>query len=174
MSKKSARRGHKTVAKASSAAIVNRRAGFDYELGDALTVGLALTGAETKAARLGRVNLRGSYVMPRENRETGRAELFLINASFSLATNAAKNSGQPTSAVDTRARKILAKRREIDHLAAGRANGLTIIPTKLLTRGRFVKLVVALGKGKKKYDKRETIRRKDLSRENAAIVKNLR
>ena len=173
MPKKSVRRGHKTVAKKFSAPIINRRAGFDYELGDALTVGLALTGAETKAARLGRVQLRGSYVVPRVNPATQRAELYLVNASFSLATHAAKNSGQPTSAVDTRSRKILAKRREIERLAAARVGGLTIVPTKLLTRGRFVKLVIALGKGKKRYDKRETIRRRDTERDNAKFLKRL-
>jgi SsrA-binding protein len=134
---------------------------------------LELTGAETKAARLGRVQLRGAYVTVRNNRATGQSELFLINASFSLATNVPKNSGQPTSAVDTRPRRILAKRREIDTLVARKNDGLTIVPTKLLTTGRYVKLVIALGKGKKKYDKRETIKRKDLARENAKFLKQL-
>jgi SsrA-binding protein len=173
MSKKPTRRGHRTAAKQTSPAIVNRRAGFDYELSDNLTVGLELTGAETKAARLGRVNLRGAYVTTRENRAKNRPELFLINASFSLATNAPKNSGQPTAAVDTRSRKILAKRREIDQLTAQKQRGMTIVPTKLLTGGRYVKLVIALGQGKKRYDKRETIRRRDTERENARFLKKL-
>jgi len=171
MSKKPARRGHRTTAKSPRAAILNRRAGFDYELGDTLTVGLSLTGAETKAARMGRVNLRGSYVVPRSNPLTKNAELYLINASFSLATNAPHGSGQDATTVDTRSRKILAKRKEIDRLVAARTSGLTIVPTKLLTNGRFIKLVIALGKGKKRYDKRQTIQRRDQERENARFTK---
>ena len=174
MSKKSARRAHKTVTRTPRAAIVNRRAGFDYELSDSLTVGLELTGAEAKAARMGRVNLRGSYVTARQHSTTRRAEIYLINASFSLMTNAPRGSGQAATTVDTRPRKLLAKRREIDQLTAARDRGLTIVSTKLLTTGRFIKLVIALGKGKKRYDKRETIRRKDLARENQRLVKNLR
>ncbi|MCL2280732.1 SsrA-binding protein [Candidatus Saccharibacteria bacterium] len=169
--KKPTRRGHKTASKKSTPMITNRRASFDYELSDNLTVGLELTGAETKAARLGRVQLRGAYVTTRENRDKKRAELFLINASFSLATNASKNSGETTSTVDTRARKILAKRKEIDALVVRKNSGLTIVPTKLLTNGRYVKLVIALGKGKKKYDKRETIRKRDTERENSKFLK---
>jgi SsrA-binding protein len=171
--KKSARRGHKTSGKTPKPAITNRRAGFDYELLDSLTVGLELTGAETKAARLGRVQLRGAYVTVRENRTKNRSELYLINASFSLATNAPKNSGQPTAAVDTRVRRILAKRKEIDALAAKKNSGLTIVPTKLLTTGRYVKLVIALGRGKKKYDKREMIKKRDQARDNAKFLSRL-
>ena len=113
MAKKVTRRGHRTAQSKSSGAIVNRRARFDYELGDTVTVGLELTGAETKAARLGHIQLRGSYVVPKINIANQRAELFLINASFSLATNVPKHSSREASVVDTRARKVLAKRREI-------------------------------------------------------------
>lgn len=172
--KKPARRGHKTVPNKPSAQIVNRRASFDYDLSDNLTVGLQLTGAETKAARTGRVQLRGSYVTSRHNPTNQKAELYLINASFSLSTNAPKSSGEKPTTVDTRSRKILAKRKEIDRLVAARVSGQTIIPTKLLTSGRYIKLVIALGKGKKNYDKRQSIRRKDLVRENQRFVKNLR
>ena len=172
MAKKTTRRGHKTATSKTTGAILNRRAGFDYELGDSITVGLELTGAETKAARLGRIQLKGSYVVPKIS-VNQRSELFLINASFSLANNMPRRSGQEASTVDTRARKVLAKRREIDQLIAARTNGATIIPTKLLTSGRYIKLVIALGHGKKKYDKRETIRRRDLERENAKLLKKL-
>ncbi len=171
--KKPTRRGHKVATAKSSGAIINRRASFDYTLGESIVVGLELTGAETKAARLGRVQLKGSYVVPRTTGRQGGIELYLINASFSLATNTPKNAGRDTNTVDTRARKILAKRREIDQLAANRSSGATIIPTKLLTSGRYIKLVIALGQGKKNYDKRETIRRRDLERENAKLLKKL-
>lgn len=173
MAKKVTRRGHKTGRQSSSGQVLNRRAGFDYTLDENVTVGLELTGAETKAARLGHVQLRGSYVVPKLNPSKNRQELFLINASFSLRTNAPKNSGEEPSVVDTRARKILAKRREIDQLVSRRNGGETIVPTKLLTGGRYVKLVIAAGRGKKRYDKRETIRRRDMERENAKIIKKL-
>ena len=172
MSKNSARRAHKTSRKpALATAVINRRASFDYALSDQLTVGLALTGAEVKAARTGRVNLRGAYVTSLS--DSRKAELYLINASFSLANNAPKGSGASAATVDTRPRKILAKRREIDHLIDAKTSGLTIVPTKLLPTGHFVKLVIALGKGKKKFDKRESIKRKDQVRENAKYLKRL-
>ncbi|MCL2174327.1 SsrA-binding protein [Candidatus Saccharibacteria bacterium] len=172
MKKSKARRGHQTAPKKSTPMITNRRASFDYELSDNLTVGLELTGAEAKAARLGHVQLRGAYVTAHDNRTTGQAELFLINASFSLSTNAPKNSGESSTTVDTRSRRILAKRKEIDTLVAKKNSGLTIVPTKLLTSGRYVKLVIALGKGKKRYDKREAIKKRDLARENARLLAN--
>lgn len=173
MTKKVTRRGHRIAQPKSSGAIFNRRASFDYELGDAITVGLELTGAETKAARLGHVQLKGSYVVPKINSEKQQSELFLINASFSLATNLPKNSGRESSVVDSRARKILAKRREIDQLVAARNSGFTIIPTKLITSTRYIKLTIALGRGKKRYDKREAIKRRDLQRENDKLLKKL-
>jgi SsrA-binding protein len=102
------------------------------------------------------VQLKGSYVNLRNG------ELWLNNASFSLKLN---EKGSSDRTVDTRARKVLASRKQIDQFAASKKNGLTIVPTKLLTQGRFIKLVIALGKGKKRWDKRETIKRRDQSRD---------
>lgn len=138
-------------------AVVNRRARFDYELGDDLVVGLSLSGPEVRAARDGHVQLKGSYVQIRGN------ELWLQGASFSVKINERGKPGSRT--VDDSPRKLLAKRREIDALIAQKARGLTIIPTKLLPAGRYVKLVIATGKGKKSYDKRETLKRRDQERE---------
>ena len=154
--------------------ILNRRAGFDYSLSDSLTVGLELTGLEVKAARTNRVNLKGAYVTPKINPRTGKTELFLINASFTLNNNAPKGSGQPTTTVDTTARRILAHRREIDRFNEAKQSGLTIVPTKLLTGGRYIKLVIMLGKGKKQYDKRESIKKRDTAREIKRLDKNFR
>lgn len=135
--------------------VVNRRARYDYELSEDLVVGLSLTGAETKAARMGHVQLKGSYVTIRNN------ELWLNNASFSVVFNQ-QGGGR---AVDDRTRRLLAHTKEIERLAAAKKQGMTIIPTKLLTSGRYIKLVIALGKGKKRWDKRETIKRRDSERE---------
>ncbi len=138
-------------------AIVNRRARFDYELGEEIVAGLVLTGVEVRAARDGHVQLKGAFVSLRND------ELWLNNASFSLRLNV---RGQANSkSVDTSARKLLASRKQIDRFAAAKQQGLTIVPTKLLTNGRFIKIVIALGRGKKRYDKRETIKRRDQDRE---------
>jgi len=145
-------------------AVLNRRASFDYALGEEIIAGLELTGSEVRAARDGHVQLRGSFVSIRNN------ELWLNNASFSVKLN---QKGQAEArTVDTRARKLLAKRKQIDQLVAAKTKGMTIVPVKLLTAGRFIKLVIALGKGKKQYDKRETIKRRDQSREAAKAIKH--
>jgi SsrA-binding protein len=143
------------------AAILNRRASFDYALGDELLVGLSLTGREVRAARDGRVQLKGSFVTIRNN------ELWLNNASFSLVLN---EKGENVRTVDTEPRKLLAKRRQIDELSAQKHAGMSIIPTKLLTQGRFIKLVIALGKGKKNYDKRAALKKRDQERDVKTLV----
>ena len=147
--------------KSTPRSIVNRRASFDYELSADLVVGIVLTGAETKAARLGHVQLKGSYVTINNN------ELWLINASFSVRTNE-KGGGRT---VDNRSRKLLAHRQQIDKFIASKKDGLTIVPTKLLANGKFIKLVIAIGKGKKRYDKREIIKKRDIARDNARMLK---
>ncbi len=145
-------------------AVLNRRARFDYELGDEIVAGLALTGPEVRAARDGHVQLKGSFVTIRNN------ELWLNNASFSIRLNQKGQVGART--IDTDPRKLLASRKQIDTFAASKKDGMSIVPTKLLTTGRFIKLVIAVGKGKKKYDKRETLKRRDQEREAKQLVKN--
>lgn len=133
--------------------IVNRRAKFDYELGEDIVAGMVLTGPEVRAARDGHIQLKGAYVTVRAG------ELWLNNASFSLKINERGKAG--ARSVDTSTRKLLASRKQIDALLTHKASGMTIVPTKLLTTGRFIKIVIALGKGKKNYDKRETLKRRD-------------
>jgi SsrA-binding protein len=146
--------------------ITNRRAKFDYELGDSLVVGLALSGAETKALRMGHGQLRGAYVTVKDSAKGG--ELWLINATIN-GTN-----GIPIAESDqTRTRKLLAKKREIDALIEAKQQGRTIVPLEILTQGRFIKLRIAIGKGKKKYDKRQTMKQRDENRriQNALKVR---
>lgn len=145
-------------------AVVNRRASFDYTLGDELIVGIALTGLETRAARDNHVQLKGSFVTIKGS------ELWLNNASFSLKLNERGQSG--ARSVDTSPRKLLAHRKQIDELAARKQAGMTIVPLRLLTAGRHIKLVIALGKGKKNYDKRETLKRRDQAREAARSIRH--
>lgn len=145
-------------------AILNRRASYDYSLSEEFVVGLSLTGQEARSARDGHVQLKGSYVSIKDN------ELWLTNASFSLKLN---EKGNPSArSVDTSPRKLLASRKQIDQFAAERKAGHSIVPLKLLTSGRYIKLVIALGKGKKNYDKRESIKRRDQARDTRRALIN--
>lgn len=134
--------------------IQNRRARFDYELGDSLVVGLALSGAEVKSLRMGHGQLRGAYVTVKDG------ELYLLNSTIN------GTHGVPVPEPDqTRTRKLLAKRREIAALIEAKQQGRTIVPLELLTRGRYIKLRIAVGKGKKRYDKRQTLKKRDEQRQ---------
>jgi SsrA-binding protein len=137
-------------------AIVNRRASFDYALDEELVTGVVLTGREARAARDSRVQLKGSFVTIRNN------ELWLNNASFSLKLN---SKGVNDATVDTSPRKLLASRKQINALAERKQDGMSIVPLRLLTQGRYIKLVIALGKGKKLYDKRQAIKKRDQERD---------
>lgn len=140
--------------------ITNRRARFDYELGDSLVVGVQLTGAETKALRMGHGQLRGAYVTSKDG------ELWLLNATIS------GTSGVSIPESDqTRTRKLLAKKREITNLLEAKQQGRTIVPLELLTQGRFIKLRIAIGKGKKLYDKRQTLKKRDEDRRIQNVLK---
>ena len=124
---------------------VNRRARYDYFLADELTVGMVLTGQQVRAIRDHHVQLKGSFVTIKDR------ELWLNNLTLGAET--------------TTNIKLLATRKQITALAIAKTDGKTIVPTKLLAGGRYIKLVIALGTGKKKYDKRETIKQRDLDRE---------
>lgn len=153
----------KKRAKQAPNTVVNRRARFDYSLGDEIVAGIVLTGREVRAARDGHVQLKGSFVTVKDN------ELWLNNASFSLRLN---DRGAESRTIDTSPRKLLASRKQIDSFVASKQQGMTIVPTKLLANGKYIKVVIALGKGKKNYDKRETIKRRDQDRETSRILKN--
>lgn len=154
-------------AKTNAKNIVNRRARFDYELGEELVAGMSLRGVEVRAVRDGRVSLKGAFVTLRKSRKG--EELWLNNASFSL-----KNQGEGLSkadTIDTSPKKLLATRKQIQNFATQKKAGLTIVPVKILAEARFIKIIVTLGKGKKQYDKRETLKRRQSERENARMLK---
>lgn len=138
----------------STGTIVNRRAKHDFVLGDSLIVGIVLTGRETKALRLGHGQLRGAYVIVRNG------ELYLVGSTIHST-----NTFIITEDEQTRSRKLLANQREIKTLLAAKDQGNTIVPLEFLTKGRTIKLRIAVGKGKKTYDKRETIKRRDVERD---------
>lgn len=143
-----------------SKAISNRRARHDYELDGSLLMGIILTGAETKALRKGHGQLRGAYVTVKDN------ELWLINSTI---------SGFPGVPIpedtQTRTRKLLANRKEIDNLVALKQQGQTIVPLEILTQGRYIKVRVSAGRGKKQYDKRQTLKARTETREARAAIK---
>lgn len=136
--------------------ILNRRARFDYELLETLKAGIVLTGPEVRAVRDGRVSLRGAYATVKGG------ELWLTNATFSLSAIVA---GEHATVTDTESRKLLVKKRELLHVIAAKDQGLTLIPLNMTTTTRFIKVEIAIAKGKKQYDKRETIKRRDIERE---------
>lgn len=140
--------------------IINRRARYDYELDDSLVVGLQLSGAEAKSLRMGHGQLRGAYVTDRGG------ELWLINAQITGSRGIFIGESD-----QSRSRKILAKRREIDSLLAAKEQGNTIVPLEVLTSGRYIKLRLAPGRGKRRYDKRETIKRRQQEREAKKVVR---
>lgn len=123
---------------------VNRKAKYDYILGDELTVGMALSGPEVRSIRDHHVQLKGSFVTIRN------LELWLNN--LTLGAETARNI------------KLLATKKQIKSLEREKVAGSTIVPVKLLGGARHIKLVIAIGKGKKKYDKRESIKKRDIER----------
>lgn len=140
--------------------IVNRRARHDYELGDSLVVGIALSGGETKALRMGHGQLRGAYVTVKDG------ALLLVNASINGTRGI-----EISETNQTRNRILLAKHREIDQLVVAKQQGRTIVPLEILTGGRYIKLRIAIGKGKKAYDKRQTLKKREEDRHMATAMK---
>lgn len=142
--------------------ISNKRARFDYELKDTFLAGIVLTGAETRSLREHHGSLQGAFVQIKDG------EAWLMNALVTpLKTNAAN---LPTE-VQTRNRKLLLKKRELEQLIEAKQQGDTIVPVRLRTKGRFIKLEIAIGRGKKKYDKRQVIKQRDQDRDTARTLR---
>ena len=134
--------------------ITNKRAFFDYQLSDRFEAGINLYGSEVKAVRLGRADLTGSYV-----RIIG-SEAYLVNAKIFPY-----QSGQIENYDERRTRKLLLHKSEIIALKS-KADGsnLVLVPVAIYLKHGFIKLEIALGKGKKKYEKREAIKKRDIKR----------
>ena len=133
----------------------NRKAYHNYSVEDTLEAGIALTGSEIKSIRSGRVSLGEAYVRLESN------EMWLLNAHIARYEAASHQSHEPT-----RRRKLLLHRKEIAILATRTAEkGFTLIPLKLYIKGRIAKVEIALARGKRLYDKRQTIIRREMERE---------
>ena len=146
-----------------SAVVTNRKAHHDYFLFERFEAGVMLLGSEVKSIREGRVNLKDSFV------RILKGEAFLFNCHISPYSRI-----QGYEAMDpTRSRKLLLKRSEIDRLAGQVSQkGYAFIPLSIYFKKGLVKLEIALAKGKKQFDKRETIKRRIHEREKAAAIKS--
>jgi SsrA-binding protein len=140
----------------------NRKARFHYAIGETFEAGVALTGSEVKSLRTGKANIGESYA------STRNGELWLINANISEYKQAGRFNHEPK-----RARKLLLHKRQINKLiGAVEREGMTVVPLKLYfnEKGR-AKLEIALAKGKKLHDKRDTEKKRDWQREKGRLMR---
>lgn len=136
--------------------VENRKAKFDYEILEKYEAGIELLGLETKSIRNGRASLEGAFCIVRGG------EIFLINAR--IEPYQPKNT--PENYEPTRNRKLLLTKKEIQEIAGSEKNkSLTVVPISMYNKGRKIKVSIAIVKGKKKADKRETIKKRETDRE---------
>lgn len=139
----------------------NRKAHYEYEIIEKYEAGIALLGTEVKSVRNGRVNLSEGYVVIRNE------EAYLINVHISPYKQGNIFNHEPL-----RSRKLLLKKREIKRLMGLiQQKGLTIVPLQIYDRNGWIKVEIAVVRGKKKYDKRETIKKREAQREMERIIK---
>jgi SsrA-binding protein len=142
----------------------NRKAYHDYHLLETFEAGMALLGTEVKAIREGRVNLRDSFARVEDG------EVYLYNVNISPYSHRGYADHEPL-----RRRKLLLHRNEILKLIGKTVEkGMTLVPVRMYFKNGRVKIAVSLAKGKKEYDKRETIKRRDTDRETRAAIKERR
>lgn len=142
--------------------IKNRRASFDYEIGDTFTAGIVLTGTEIKSIRQGKASLADTYCMV-QNGEVWVKGMYVAEYFF----------GSYNNHTTRRDRKLLLKRKEIQKLAkAAEVPGNTIVPLRMfISQGGYAKLVIGIGRGKKSYDKRQSIREREDKRALDRLMK---
>jgi SsrA-binding protein len=140
---------------------LNKKASFDYEFLEKYEAGIVLTGSEVKSAKSGQINLKGSYISI-ANSSKGTPEIRLVGAHISPYKYASNQDGYDPK----QSRKLLLKHREIMSLVGKQQEkGLTFVPIKIYTKGSLVKLEFVVAKGKKKYNKKEAIKKKDIERD---------
>lgn len=141
--------------------IYNRQAKFNYELLDNFEAGISLLGHEVKSIRNGQVSLKESHARIKDG------EIWLMNAHISPYRQA------PEGVDPVRPRKLLMNRKEIDRLTAKiKEQGLSLIPISMYFKNNRVKVGLALGRGKKKYDKRASIKKRELDRKEQSVLKH--
>lgn len=145
-----------------STIVLNRKAGFDYFIQDQYEAGLVLEGWEVKSLRAGKINLSDAHVIIKNG------EAFLLGAQINpLATASTHDIPDPT-----RTRKLLLNRRELSHLIGSvERQGYTIVPLSMYWKKNRIKIKIALAKGKKEHDKRDTIKDREWNRDRSRIMK---
>ena len=144
---------------------VNRKATFNYELLDRFEGGLALTGGEVKASKKGSVDMKGSYL------SVEREELWIKNMHIAKYAPA----GPQPDYDPLRPRKVLVHKKELAQLQKkSQSDGLTIVPIRVYTKGDLVKIEFALARGKKNYEKRDSIKKRDVKRHMKEEMKRTR
>ena len=142
--------------------VKNPRAKFDYEILETFEAGIVLAGHEVKAVKKGQMSLRGAYVMVKNE------EVFLINAHISPY----QPKNMPEDYEPTQTRKLLLRKKEIKSLIGQtKQKGLTLVPMRVYTKHNRIKLEFGLGRGKKKYDKREAIKKRESKRRIDRVLK---
>ena len=142
--------------------INNRKAKYDYEILDTIEAGIVLTGTEIKSIKNGMANLKDSYAIIKNG------EIFLLNMHISHY-----EQGNIFNHDETRTRKLLFHKKEILKLRDKvEVEGLTIVPIKLYFKGNKAKILIGVAKGKKTYDKREAIKKRDIDRDLKKQYKN--
>ncbi len=145
--------------------IINRRATFEYQIIETLEAGLVLTGPETKSVRLGHVSLAEAFAVV-----TGQGEVQLLNAHINPYQYARQEEYDPKQT-----RRLLLHKREIERLMGKvKSEGLTLVPLKIYQKHGKFKVELGLARGKKQYEKRETIKRRDVKREIDRAIKGYR
>jgi len=135
---------------------LNKRARFDYDFIEVYEAGISLTGAETKSVKEGHVQLKGAFV------SLGDSGAILKSAYIAAYKPAHQGEGYDPN----RERRLLLHKREIQRLIGKtKEAGLTIVPIRVYLRGRYVKLEMALARGKKNYEKKDAIKKRELDRE---------
>lgn len=141
----------------------NKKAFFDYEILEKLEAGLKLTGQEVKSAKAGQINLKGTFVT------FHNGEAYVTN----MHINKYKAAGPMPDYDPTHSRQLLIRKKQIAYLQAkSHEKGLTIMPLSVYTKGRLIKIEIAVARGKKLYDKRESIKNRELKRELDRARKN--
>jgi SsrA-binding protein len=147
---------------------VNKRATFDYAIDDTYEAGVVLLGHEVKAAKSGRVSLKGAFVTIKRRSDRPLPALILTNAHIPLYEKASRVLGYDP----TRPRQLLLKRQEIARLIGKqKEEGLTLVPLRLYTKRSLIKLEFGIGRGKKKYDKRALIKKRETDRQIRTALK---
>jgi SsrA-binding protein len=140
----------------------NRKAFHDYFIEDTLEAGIALSGTEVKSLREGKANLKDSYVLVKGG------EVFLLNCHISPYSHGNIMNHDPV-----RTRKLLLHRKEIDRISGkAAAKGYTLIPLKIYFKASFAKVEIGLAKGKRLFEKRDTIKEREAKREIEKAMKN--